>query len=285
MNNVRPSPLAGRWYPGDPATLRTSVDGYLDAASIPELRGEVIALIAPHAGHVYSGPVAGYAFAAVRGRQPEIVAVVSPMHYPYPYPLLTSGHDAYATPLGTIPIDHQAVEELAQRLQARLGFGLTPIWQDEEHALEIELPFLQRALAGEFQLLPVMVRDPEATVTQPLGEALAEVLRGRSALIVASSDLSHFYPHEKAKQLDAEMLRRVEAFDPMGVLRAEEEGKGFACGRGAIAATLWAARALGADTVRVLHHATSGDASGDYSRVVGYGAAIILRTSASHQGQ
>ncbi len=285
MNNVRPSPLAGRWYPGDPALLSVSVDGYLDAADLPELRGEVVALIAPHAGHIYSGPVAGYAFAAVRRQQPEIVAVVSPMHYPYPYPLLTSGHDAYATPLGAIPIDRQAVEDLDQRLQARLGFGLTPIWQDEEHSLEIELPFLQRALAGEFQLLPVMVRDQDASVTRPLGESLAEVLRDRTALIVASSDLSHFYPQKQAQQLDAEMLRRVEAFDPLGVLRAEEEGKGFACGRGAIAAVLWAAQALGADTVQVVHHATSGDTSGDYSRVVGYGAAVVLRTSDSPQGQ
>ncbi len=285
MNNVRPSPLAGRWYPGDPALLSASVDGYLDAADLPDLRGEVVALVAPHAGHVYSGPVAGYAFASVRGQQPEIVAVLSPMHYPYPYPLLTSGHDAYATPLGAIPIDRQAVEDLNRLLQERLGFDLTPIWQDEEHSLEIELPFLQRALASEFQLLPVMVRDPQATVTRPLGESLAEVLRGRKALIVASSDLSHFYPHEKAKQLDAEMLRRVEAFDPLGVLRAEEEGKGFACGRGAIAATLWAAQALGADTVQIVRHATSGDTSGDYSRVVGYGAAVVLRTSDSPQGQ
>ncbi|MBK5108657.1 MAG: AmmeMemoRadiSam system protein B, partial [Anaerolineales bacterium] len=143
--------------------------------------------------------------------------------------------------------------------------------------LEIELPFLQRVLSSEFDLLPVMVRDQTPKVVETLGRALAGVLVGRSAILVASSDLSHFYDQLQAEQLDGEMLSRVEAFDPLGVLQAEEEGKGFACGRNAIAAVLWAARELGANKVKVLNHATSGDVTGDYSGVVGYAAAIITR--------
>jgi AmmeMemoRadiSam system protein B len=112
-----------------------------------------------------------------------------------------------------------------------------------------------------------------------LGLALAKTLQGRRALLVASTDLSHFYPQAVAETLDAELLRCVAAFDPQGVLDAEEQGKGFACGRGALAAVLWAAKALGADTVKVLNHATSGDVTGDYTQVVGYGAAVILRTT------
>ncbi|MFO7632062.1 MAG: AmmeMemoRadiSam system protein B, partial [Caldilinea sp.] len=96
--------------------------------------------------------------------------------------------------------------------------------------------------------------------------------------LVASTDLSHFYPQKVAQELDAEVLRRMEAFDPLGVLQVEAEGRGFACGRAAAAAVLWAAQALGADSVKVLHHATSGDVTGDFSQVVGYGAAVILRT-------
>lgn len=278
MNGVRPSPIAGRWYPGNAARLRESVDAYLRAARLPALDGEVVAVIAPHAGHVYSGPVAGHAFAAVQGMTPEVVAVVSPMHYPYSYPLLTSGHRAYATPLGEIEVDQPLVEALDRRLRQALGFGVTPVWQDEEHSLEIELPFLQRALASSFRLLPVMVREQSVPVVRALGQALAEVLADRDALLVASSDLSHYYPDAQARVLDAEMLRRVEAFDPESVLQAEEEGKAFACGRGAIAAVLWAARNLGANQVRVVNYATSGDTSGDYSRVVGYGAAVVLRS-------
>ena len=267
--DTRPSPIAGRWYPGDSGQLASSVDGYVGAAELPEIAGEVIAVVAPHAGHVYSGPVAGYAFGAVKGMQPELVAIVSPMHQPYSQPLLTSAHQAYQTPLGTITIDQRAVAELDQQLQAELGFGLTPVRNDGEHSLEIELPFLQRVLEGEFSLLPVMVRDQSTQVGEALGGALAKVLADKSALIVASTDLSHFYNQDQALKLDQEMLRQLEAFDPQGMLRAEEEGKGFACGRYAVAAVLWAAKELGANEVKILKHATSGDVTGDYSGVYG----------------
>ncbi len=276
--DTRPSPIAGQWYPGDAARLAASVDRYIREASLPELPGEVVGILAPHAGHLYSGPVAGYAFAALRGLQPTLVAVISPMHHPYPQPLLTTAHEAYATPLGALPVDAAAVQEVDALLKESLGFGLTPIRRDPEHSLEIELPFLQRALPEGFRLLPIMVRDQSQRTAQALGLALAAVLGERKSLLVASTDLSHFYPQKVASELDAEVLRRVEAFDPAGVLRVEEEGIGFACGRAAAAAVLWAAQALGADTVKILHHATSGDVTGDFSQVVGYGAAVILRT-------
>ena len=255
----------------------------MNEAKLPEISGQVVAVMAPHAGHLYSGPVAGYAFAALRGLQPGVVAVVSPMHYPYAESLLTTAHSAYATPLGAMPVEHGLIDALDMRLQAELGFGLKRIANDMEHSLEIELPFLQRALSQPFQLLPIMVRDQRAYVAQKLGEALAAVLSDpalmgeRSVLLVASTDLSHFYSQDIANRLDNEMLRQVGAFDPLGVMKTEDEGKGFACGRGALAAVLWAAKALGADRSQVVQYATSGDVTGDYGRVVGYGAAVITR--------
>jgi AmmeMemoRadiSam system protein B len=242
-----------------------------------------MAVMAPHAGHLYSGPVAGYAFAALRGLNPDLVVVVSPMHYPYDEPLLTTAHAAYATPLGTIPVERQALLTLDGYLRQSLGYGLAAVAHDPEHSLEIELPFLQRALAGPFSLLPIMVREQDERTAKALGQALARLilespeLAGKNALLVASTDLSHFYPQTVAVQLDGAMLRQVEAFDPGGVIRVEEEGKGFACGRGALAAVLWAAKGLGADRAQVLRHATSGDVTGDYDRVVGYGAAVFTR--------
>lgn len=275
--DVRPSPIAGQWYPADSQRLAALVNGYIHAARLPVLEGEIVAVMAPHAGYRYSGPVAGYAFAAVRGMCPDLVVVVSPMHYPHPQPLLTSGHSAYATPLGVIPIDRQAVSALDSALQDRLDFGLAPLFNDPEHSLEIELPFLQCALAGPFHLLPVMVRDQSQDSACGLGQALAEILHGRSALLVASTDLSHFYSQPAAARLDAEMLRQVQAFDPQGVLRVEMESKAFACGRGALAAVLWAAKDLGADQVHILQYATSGDVTGDFDQVVGYAAAAVTR--------
>jgi AmmeMemoRadiSam system protein B len=275
--DIRPSPIAGQWYPGHAESLADSVDAYIEAAILPEIPGEIIAVIAPHAGHRYSGPVAGHAFAAVQGFSPEMVAVISPMHQLYHQPLLTSAHTAYQTPLGPIPIAQQAVSTLDKYLQEALGYGLHAVRKDREHSLEIELPFLQQALSSAFSLLPVMVREQDPRVVQTLGMALAQTLEGENALLVASTDLSHFYPQEIAHRLDQEMLRRIEAFDPMAVLQAEEQGKAFACGRGAVAAVLWASQSLGADKVTIVNYATSGDISGDKSQVVGYGAAVVTR--------
>lgn len=275
--DVRPSPIAGKWYEGDPKMLARLVDEYLEEAQLPELDGEVIAVIAPHAGHTYSGAVAGYAFAALRGRKPDLVAVVAPMHHPYFEHLITTAHDAYSTPLGKIPVDKDVLNELDAALKSELGFALSPVLRDPEHSLEIELPFLQRALSSQWKLLPVMVRAREPRVSQGLGKALAQVLRDKSFVMVASTDLSHFYNQQTALTYDRAMLNEIESFNPEGAFDLERAGKGFACGLGAFTAVMWAARELGADKVKVLRHATSGNVTGDYSSVVGYGAAAILK--------
>ena len=277
--NLRPSPIAGQWYESNPKGLARTVDEYLGNAQLPALEGEVVAVIAPHAGHIYSGAVAGYAFAALRGLSPELVAVISPMHQPYYEPLITTTHDAYVTPLGNVPVDKEAVAELDAELKSDLGFGLTFVARDREHSLEIELPFLQRVLPSEWKLLPVMVRAQDPRASQGLGKALAKILRGRKFILVASTDLSHFYNQNTANRLDAEMLRRFESLDPNSIFDAERTGKGFACGHAAVAAVLWASRELGANKVQILHHATSGDVTGDLSSVVGYGAAVVLKSA------
>jgi AmmeMemoRadiSam system protein B len=276
--DLRPSPIAGHWYEGDPKVLARAVDGHLDRAQLPELKGEVLGVIAPHAGHLYSGPVAGYAFAALRGRTPGLVAILSPFHNFHNAPLLTSAHEGYETPLGAVLIDGPAVEALDAALKSGLGFGLTRISRDPEHSLEIELPFLQRVLGSGWKLLPVMVRAQDPHVSQQLGRALSQVLRDQNALLVASTDLSHYYDQKTALSLDRTMLARVESFDPEGMFDLERSGKGFACGLGALTAVMWAARELGADRIELLRHATSGDVTGDYTAVVGYGAAAILKT-------
>jgi len=278
--DVRPSPIAGQWYPGDARTLGDEVDRHLTAAGAVTADGAVVALIAPHAGHRYSGAVAGHAFAAARGLAPEVVAVVGPMHYPLEGAVLISGHGAYRTPLGQVTLARETCRVLDDALRQELGAGLTPVRGDPEHSVEIELPFLQRALAEEWRLVPVMLRDQRRDVARALGLALARALRGHAALLVASTDLSHYHPQAIANRLDRELLRRVEGFDPDAVFRAQEEGAGEACGIGALAAVLWAARELGADRARVLDYMTSGDVTGDMDRVVGYAAGVVTRSAA-----
>ncbi len=274
---VRPSPIAGTWYAAQPKKLAQQVDEYLQQAGLPKLPGEVLALLAPHAGHRYSGPVAGYAFAALKNSAPEVVAILGPMHAFYPQPFLTSAHAAYGTPLGEIQINRPLVNLLDRKLKERLGEGLTQAVNDPEHSLEIELPFLQRALQSTFTLLPVMLRVQTPENARTLGEALAETLAGQKAVLVASSDLSHFHTQAVASRLDAAMLAQVAAFSPEGLFAVEASGQGEACGLGALAAVMWAAQALGAKSARVLKYTTSGEASGDFQRVVGYGAAVFCR--------
>ena len=242
--DIRPSPIAGTWYPGDPAVLKRTVQNHLENAPPNTRAGDVIGIIVPHAGYQYSGAVAGHAFRCLKGLKPEIVAVLSPYHASFSAPLITTGHEGYETPLGKVPVARKEVAELDLFLRTRLGYGLTPVWKDPEHSLEIELPFLQE-IFGEFELLPVMIRSDQADTLRELGYALAEILGKRKSVLVASTDLSHFYPLKRAQAFDREMLRRIEAFDPAAVLRAEAEGLGFACGRGAVAAMLWASKRLG----------------------------------------
>ncbi len=278
IQDIRPSPIAGRWYSADPLKLGKAIDGYLEDARLPVLDGQVIGLIAPHAGHIYSGPVAAYAFKTVTGMKPDLVAILSPLHQFHPHSLVTSAHQAYATPLGTIAIDRTAVQAVDQALRSEMGIGLSPVSFDNEHSLEIELPFLQRTLSGPFKLLPIMIADQSPEVARAVGRSLAKTLEGRSALIIASSDLSHFYSQDEARRLDTAILDQITNFSPEGLFVVEEERRGYACGLAPMAAVMWACKESGADMARVLHYATSGDVTGDFSSVVGYGAAVILKT-------
>jgi AmmeMemoRadiSam system protein B len=272
ISDIRPSPLAGRWYPGSAKTLADSVDNYLAGAAEPSIPGRLIGMLVPHAGHRYSGPVAAHAFKALHGLTFDRVVIIGPSHYPYPAPIITTGHDAYATPLGSVPVDLVTLDALRHQVPVQ------SVRQDPEHSLEIELPFLQRTLA-DFSLIPLALVDQSLALAVKLGHALAHALEGQNTLLVASSDLSHFYPEQVANVLDQTVLDAVAAFDPEAVIRAEEAGKGYACGRGAIAAVMIAARDLGADAAQIVGYATSGAVTHDYSQVVGYGAALFYQKS------
>lgn len=277
--DIRPSPIAGTWYPAQPQVLRKSIESWLHEVRTAPLDGQPLGVIVPHAGHRYSGRVAAHAFAHLKDLQPNVVAVISPLHTPVADKIATTAHQAYSTPLGPIEVDQGVLKQVEEELQRRGNIELVRLRQDQEHALEIELPFLQVVLKEPFKLLPLMLRDQSQTTARQVGRALSNALRSQTALIVASSDLSHFYSQDVAKQLDGVMLQRIEAFDPHGVLEAEAQGVGFACGRGAIAAALWAADDLGADRARAVKYATSGDVTRDFDSVVGYGSAIITRST------
>lgn len=273
--DVRPSPIAGTWYPGSAQALTQTITHYLNQSQPCPISGRIIGVIVPHAGYRYSGPVAAHAFRCLQGLSPDIVAVASPYHAIHHAPILIADYQAYRTPLGEIEVDDLAVQSMIKCLHDEFAYDVARPKMDQEHSLEIELPFLQQSLAKSFSLLPIMMREQSLKAALAISQALVGALHDRHALLVASSDLSHFYPDDVARQLDAEILARIEALDPKAVLAAEDEGIGFACGRGAIAAVMMAAKSLGADRCQVVNYATSGDVTGDRQSVVGYGAAVL----------
>ena len=270
---VRHSVIAGQWYPGAAPELRRVVEGYLTNVEHKDLGGEIVGLISPHAGYVYSGQVAAYAYDQVRGKSFDLVVVVAPVHRMYVGPYATTAADAYQTPLGDVLLDQVMLRALDERLEiARLP-------ADNEHSLEIQLPFLQVAL-GAFKILPIMVGKQDWRACEQLANALGETLAGHNALLVASTDLSHFHPASKAEQLDQAILDQIDAFDPQGLSRALQRGDAEACGGGPVVAVMLAARELGADEARILQYAHSGHVTGDHSSVVGYAAGAIYRRQA-----
>ena len=274
----RPSPIAGTWYSSNPRTLGEQVDDYIEAAVIQEedIPGKVVAIISPHAGYRYSGRTAGYAYRAVKETPRNLAVILSPLHAYASGDFITTNYASYKTPLGEVAVAVDLLNGLEANLRQE-GIILEQIKRDEEHSLEIQLPFLQRAWSNGFQLLPIMVRCGRAETIQTFAQSLFAALQGNDYLLIASTDLSHFHPLSHAEQLDAEMLRRIKALDPLAVLGAESERKASACGAGAVAAVLWASEMAGADYAGILNYSTSADVTGDTSSVVGYGAAVLTK--------
>ncbi len=269
--NVRRSVIAGTWYPGTKGELERTIDGYLANVEEAPIEGQLLGLISPHAGYIYSGQVAAYAYKQLEGLSFEVVVVVSPVHrIMYMDRFAVTNKAYYETPLGLIEVDSQLVEAVSKKA------GFSRVGQDDEHSLEIQLPFLQRVL-GDFKLTPIMIGDQSLSSCRELGQALATALKGEKALLVASTDLSHFHGYDAAVSLDRVVLDHVEAYDPEGLAQAMSRGQCEACGGGPVVAVMLAARELGADKAKVLKYANSGDVTGDRTRVVGYMAGALYR--------
>jgi len=286
---VRTPAVAGTFYPADPAELAKMVDGFLAEAQaqVAPIPG-VVAVVAPHAGYIYSGHVAAFSYAALKGRKIERVVVIAPSHYEaFPFAAVYDGA-AYLTPLGRVPVDREFAAQLAKssRLIQLSSRGHVGRGEHGEHSVEVQLPFLQR-MFGQFQVVPVIMGDQSYEVCRALGVALAKMIRGPETLIVASSDLSHYHPYDDAERIDHKTLRAIEEWDYLSMSRNFEQRIWEACGGGPIIAAMIASERLGATEARVLKYANTGDVTGDHTRVVGYSAVALLRgqtkeSSAAH---
>ena len=253
---ARPAAVAGMFYPADRTTLGRTVKALLDGA--PPAGGAAKAIIAPHAGYQYSGPIAAHAYRLLESRRAEIerVVLLGPAHRVWLEGMALPSVDAFRTPLGDVPIDRASVERA-------LGLPGTRVSDEAhafEHSLEVHLPFLQTML-DDFMLVPIVVGRSPAREVDTVIEAL---WGGDETVIVVSSDLSHYHAYADAQKLDASTTSRIEARNT--TLAGED-----ACGAHAINGLLLAAKAKGLG-VRTLDVRNSGDTAGDKSRVVGYGA-------------
>ena len=278
---VRQPGVAGSFYPADPKALTAMIDDMLAHAALsqPPIGDPIIAVVAPHAGYQYSGPVAAYTYAALKGRKFSRVVVIAPSHFEaFDFTSVYDG-DAYATPLGAVRVDKAFAAQLAKmsptiQLSSR---GHTPTKEGAEHAIEVQLPWLQRVL-GDFALVPIVMGNQSYENSRALGVAMAKLIQGQDTLILASSDLSHYHPYDEAVKIDHKTLNALQEWDYFSMSQNFQERVWEACGGAPIVAAMIAAERMGANEARVLKYANTGDVTGDHSRVVGYSADVFLKT-------
>ena len=226
MNNIRKPAVAGMFYPGDKRTLEKEINSYINEAETEEISGNIFGIVAPHAGYVYSGPVAGYAYKLIKGKKYETVVVISPSHQEFFRGCSVFDGDAYETPLGQIKVDKETAKSIANKVEnIYLSSKGHHIKGMGEHSLEVQLPFLQVAL-GKFEVVPIVIGDQSEENCSALGMVLAEALKDKNALIVASSDLSHYHSYDEARKIDSRAVDCFEKGDLKGILDCEACGSG-----------------------------------------------------------
>lgn len=274
-NVFRRSHYAGSFYPSDPVKLAGVIHDMLKEATADTDVNQVVGLVSPHAGYVYSGGCAAVGYRAVQGRKYDVVVVIAPSHQAFFDNASVFNGGAYETPLGAIFVDMELAKEIGNvhpkvvlSSTGHIG-GRAP-----EHSLEVQLPFLQVAI-GDFALIPIVMGNQEQDVVTGLAEVLAAKLTGRNALIVASSDLSHYYQATQAQKMDNGVIDAIEKYDWRLLHDRVASGAAQACGIGPIISCMYAAKRLGANRARVVRYTHSGLVTGDDTEVVGYLSAVF----------
>jgi AmmeMemoRadiSam system protein B len=269
---VRRPAVAGQFYPGDPETLRDTVDALLDAAGVNAAPDRVDAIVCPHAGYVFSGATAAHAYARARGKSPKRVVLLGCSHR---YRIETASvftQGEFEVPLGAFPIDEAFARELADAIES-----VSPGPHVPEHSLEVQLPFLARAI-GIVPIVPVLFGSPAGARHAGVGESLARMLDADD-LVVASTDLSHYLNEPSANAIDARSIKAVLAKDWRAYTQSIREKNCAMCGAAAVTAAMVCASARKANTWTLLDYRTSGAASGEFDRVVGYAAISMERAA------
>ncbi len=275
--DIQKAVVAGSFYPAESVLLSGQIMNYLNAAKPEVVNGEIIAIISPHAGYIYSGPVAAYGYKEISGRKYDTVVIIGISHQHIFDGVAYLEKDFYRTPLGDVPIDLEFTRKLARAEKVTLCKN--PQAYEDEHSAEVEIPFLQMSLK-DFKIVVLLMGRQDYATSIKLARGLVKVIKeeGRKVLIVASTDLSHYYKYDDAVAKDRVTVSELLNFDAERFAEAAAAGECELCGPGPVTTALIAGKDLGADKVQILKYANSGDTAGDKSRVVGYAGAVIYKS-------
>lgn len=275
----RESIHAGSWYPGKKEDLTSVIKTYLKKARAP-VHGEIHGLIVPHAGYIYSGQVAAFAYKCLEDQTFDDVIVIGPSHHHGFYGASVDTLAGRKTPLGTVEFDAELARKIIEQDK---NIIYDPYAHLEEHSVEIQIPFLQTVLK-KFKLVEIVMGSQDYKICEALSDAIVKAAKDKRILIVASSDLSHYHPQAAAEELDNLVVESVSMYDPELLYRRLSTDSCEACGGAPIITTMLATKKLGATSAKPVMYATSGNTSGDYNQVVGYLAAVFYKEKESKVG-
>lgn len=271
---IRKPSVAGAFYPSDAEKLRKMINGFLDAVDEKEkITDKVVGIVSPHAGYIYSGPVAAYGFKLLKDAPYKGYVVISPSHRARFNGASVLPEGFYSTPLGNVEVD----SDIGKALTLKNLFAYIPEIDQPEHSLEVQIPFLQ-LVCSDFKIVPVVIGTTDLNLCSEIGNLIAdEVLSANKDYgVIISTDLSHYYSYETAKRIDGEFARALSLFDEKAIDQAIKSKKAEACGEGAVLSGIALAKRLGASKAKILKYANSGDTAGPKNEVVGYISAALL---------
>ena len=275
LADIRNPILAGTWYPGDSNSLQKSIRNFLESVSPTEPNGNIIAIIVPHAGHLYSGRVAAHAYKLIKNKIFDRVIMIGPSHRFAFRGVSVNLQSGYRIPLGTVPVDKVLAEKI---IHTSPQIRWVPQAHAQEHSLEIQIPFLQTVLKN-FKIIPIVMGQQDLQTSAALAASLTKIISpSEKTLLLASTDLSHYHDYNKALKLDSTFISYIKSNDPIGLAKAINAGKCEACGFGPVMTVMMTAQKLKAERTVILNYANSGDVTGDHSSVVGYASAVLIRT-------
>ena len=270
-SGIREPMFCGTWYPEDPKALSNTIDRYINGIKLPHIGSPIKSVIVPHAGYMFSGWVAGYAYRCIKGASYKTVLIIGPSHRVPFRGVSVDMIKAYRTPLGMVELDRSLIDDLLKDG----SFKYIPKAHQYEHSIELQIPFLQKVLK-DFKIVPIIMGSQDYETAKWLSEVILKEIVGRGdVLIVSTTDLSHYHPEDIAMRLDKRFIKYVKRLDPESIWKCIRNGRCEACGYGPVMVALMIAKGLNLKNSQILKYATSSYITKDKSNVVGYMSSVL----------